>query len=124
LREYCFAFCWPRRTAWAQNQNQNPYTIGPYFIRSRAGCHHPAACQARRNRHLDADARSVFPDKHRKRTFIRADLLVHARHSNLRGGAGDTNTDPGNLDFTGKMKRSPAARISIPVSKNATIRVS
>jgi len=42
----------------------------------------------------------------------------------LRGGAGDTNTDPGNLDFTGKMKRSPAARVSIPVSKNATIRVS
>lgn len=42
----------------------------------------------------------------------------------LRGGAADTNTDPGNLDYTGKMKRSPAARISIPVSKNATIRVS
>jgi len=42
----------------------------------------------------------------------------------LRGGAGDTNTDPGNLDYTGKMKRSPAARVSIPVSKNATIRVS
>ena len=42
----------------------------------------------------------------------------------LRGGAADTNTDPGNLDYTGKMKRSPGARVSIPVSKNATIRVS
>jgi hypothetical protein len=42
----------------------------------------------------------------------------------LRGGAGDTNTDPGNLDYTGKLNRSPGARISIPVSKNATIRVS
>jgi len=42
----------------------------------------------------------------------------------LRGGKGDTNTDPGNLDFTGKLKHSPGARISIPVSKNATIRFS
>jgi hypothetical protein len=42
----------------------------------------------------------------------------------LRGGAADTNTDPGNLDFTGKLNRSPGARVSIPVSKNATIRFS
>jgi len=42
----------------------------------------------------------------------------------LRGGKADTNTDPGNLDYTGKMKRSPAARVSFPVSKNATLRVS
>jgi hypothetical protein len=42
----------------------------------------------------------------------------------LRGGAADTNTDPGNLDYTGKLNRSPGARVSIPVSKNATIRVS
>lgn len=42
----------------------------------------------------------------------------------LRGGAADTNTDPGNLDFTGKLKRSPGARVSIPVSKNGTIRFS
>jgi len=102
----------------------DPYTIGPYFIRSRAGCHHPAACQARRNRHLDADARSVFPDKHRKRLSFEPIYWFTRGIPTLRGGAGDTNTDPGNLDFTGKMKRSPAARISIPVSKNATIRVS
>ena len=42
----------------------------------------------------------------------------------LRGGATDLNTDPGNLDYTGKLKRSPGARVTIPVSKNATIRVS
>ena len=42
----------------------------------------------------------------------------------LRGGTADTNTDPGNLDYTGKLKHSPGARVSIPVSKNATIRVS
>jgi hypothetical protein len=42
----------------------------------------------------------------------------------LRGGAADTNTDPGNLDYTGKLNRSPGARVTIPVSKNATIRFS
>ena len=42
----------------------------------------------------------------------------------LRGGAADFNTEPGNLDYTGKLKRSPGARVTIPVSKNATIRVS
>jgi hypothetical protein len=42
----------------------------------------------------------------------------------LRGGAADINTDPGNLDYTGKLKRSPGARVNFPVSKNATLRVS
>ena len=27
----------------------------------------------------------------------------------LRGGVADHNTDPGNLDYTGKLKRSPGA---------------
>ncbi|MEO8052781.1 MAG: hypothetical protein ABI833_20415 [Acidobacteriota bacterium] len=42
----------------------------------------------------------------------------------LRSGVADTSTDPGNLDYTGKLKRTPGARVSIPVSKNATLRAS
>jgi hypothetical protein len=42
----------------------------------------------------------------------------------LRGGAADTSTDSGDLDYTGKLKNSPGVRVSIPVSKNATIRFS
>jgi len=42
----------------------------------------------------------------------------------LRTGAANTNTDPGNLDYTGKLERSPGARVNIPVSKNGTLRFS
>ena len=40
----------------------------------------------------------------------------------LRGGAADFNADPGNLDYTSRPDRAIGARISIPVSKNATLR--
>jgi hypothetical protein len=40
------------------------------------------------------------------------------------GALSDNAANPGNLDYADKMKRSPAARISVPVSKNATIRFS
>jgi hypothetical protein len=40
------------------------------------------------------------------------------------GALADNAANPGSLDYTGKLNRSPGARVSIPVSKNATIRFS
>jgi hypothetical protein len=40
------------------------------------------------------------------------------------GALSDNAANPGSLDDAGKLNRSPGARISIPVSKNATIRFS
>jgi hypothetical protein len=40
------------------------------------------------------------------------------------GALVDNAANPGSLNYTGKLNRSPGARVSIPVSKNATIRVS
>ena len=40
------------------------------------------------------------------------------------GALTDNAANPGNLDYTGKLNRSPGVRVSIPVSKNATIRFS
>jgi hypothetical protein len=40
------------------------------------------------------------------------------------GALADNAANPGSLNFTSKLDRSPGARVSIPVSKNATIRFS
>jgi hypothetical protein len=42
----------------------------------------------------------------------------------LRGGAADFNVEPGNLTYPTQPSRSIGGRISVPVSKNATLRVS
>ena len=40
------------------------------------------------------------------------------------GPLSENAANPGNLNFTGQLDRTPAFKISIPVSKNATVRVS
>jgi hypothetical protein len=40
------------------------------------------------------------------------------------GPLADNAANPGSLNYTGKLNRSPGVRVSIPVSKNATIRFS
>jgi hypothetical protein len=40
------------------------------------------------------------------------------------GALSDNAANPGSLDYNGKLDRSPGARVSIPVSKNATLRFS
>jgi hypothetical protein len=117
-------------TAWAQDQNQPPAPAmpaqpapAPAATPPASGATPPAATPAvtatsTRTQEVSStvntgNALSIEPIY----WFVKGIPV-------LRGGAGDTNTDPGNLDYTGKLNRSPGARISIPVSKNATIRVS
>ncbi len=40
------------------------------------------------------------------------------------GPLSENATSPGSLNYTGKLQRSPGARVSIPVSKNGTVRFS
>ena len=42
----------------------------------------------------------------------------------LRGGATDVNVHPGNFDYPNRPKPSIGGRVTIPVSKNGTIRAS
>jgi len=42
----------------------------------------------------------------------------------LRGGATDVNVHPGNFDYPNRPKRSIGGRVTIPVSKNGTLRAS
>ena len=62
--------------------------------------------------------------------FVRGIPVLRAGDAWLAGAGtspgplADNAANPGSLDFTGKLNRSPGARVSIPVSKNATIRFS
>ena len=103
-------------TAWAQDQNQTP-APAPAPAATTPAPNAPAATSTR--------TPEVSSPVNTGNTLSFEPIYWFTRGSPvLRGGKADTNTDPGNLDYTGKMKRSPAARVSFPVSKNATLRVS
>jgi hypothetical protein len=62
--------------------------------------------------------------------FVRGIPVLRAGEEWLAGAGtspgplADNAANPGSLDYAGKLKRSPGARVSIPVSKNGTLRFS
>jgi len=62
--------------------------------------------------------------------FVRGIPVLRAGEAWLAGAGtspgplADNAANPGSLNYTGKLNRSPGVRVSIPVSKNATIRFS
>ena len=132
-------------TAWAQDSNQNqppapatpaPSAPAPAATAPASGTTPPAttpAVTATSTRTPEVSSRvntgnafSIEPIY----WFVKGIPVLRAGDAWLAGAGtspgplADNAANPGSLNYAGKLNRSPGARVSIPVSKNATLRFS
>ena len=124
-------------TAWAQDQNQTPAPSAPAPAATVPSATTPTAATppvtatSTRTPEVSSPVNtgnglSIEPIYWFVKGIpvLRAGEVWLAGAGTSPGALTDNAANPGSLKYAGKLQRSPGARISIPVSKNATIRVS